>query len=352
MADADVEEEKPEPDLDELLELFRDPDEEPRRKKGVPGSVWVMLAMVLIMGGAWLAFVNVMGGIKEKATGPPVLPTKVSDRETREEQMAMHVVEDYIARCKKGMTAQEVRWIVEDFQKEGLDDGPGSFKAIIETILKHLDLSDANLQELEELSVDDETAAKLKTLGFEWASRQQRWYSSALADGLRLTSEQKLELRASGRRFVSEREGDFLQIKDAVSDARMGKFEPEANFMQKYSLGGVSPSGTDLLFPRTGLLDSWHWFNQPDAAPSARVQLTPGQLEIVRLQEDSDVEVPSRLRGIEEVFPVVDGQKFPTDYDDIVGLAEAAHPAQLKLLLLLEPEAAMELLEAIEQSNE
>jgi hypothetical protein len=347
---ADVEEEKPEPDLDELLEQFREPEEKPRRK-AVPGSAWLMMALLLGLGGVWLAFLVVTGGPVEKTLGPPLLPTKVSDRTPREEQ-AGDVVEDYIARCEKGMTAQEVRWIVEDFQREGLDEGPGSFRAIIETTLKHLDLAAATWQELEEVSIDAETSATLKTLGLEWALRQQRWYAGALADGLRLSPEQKLRLKASGRRFVSEREEDFLHFRDAAVDAQMGPFEPGTNYFQKYSLGGLSPNGTDLLFPRTGLLDASHWLSRPDAAPSERIELTVGQLEIVRLQEEHDVEIPSRLRGIEDVFPLVTGQKVPTDYDDIVGLAEALHPAQLKLLLLIEPETAGELAEALEKSNE
>ena len=340
----DVEEEKPEPDLDELLELFREPEEEPRRR-GIPGSVWLMLALVLSLAGVWLALRVATGAVAASVAAGPMKPGKVSERRPPEEA---DVMEDYTNRCQKGMTARQVRWIVEDFQKEGLDDGPGSFRAIIEMILEPLDIAEADTQELLELSIGDETAAKLKTLGLEMASRQQRWYAGALADGLRLSSQQKLELKASGRRFVSECGEDFLQIEDAVVDAQIGG--TGRGYMKDRLLGGLS--GTDLLFPGTGLLEPSYWLKQPNSGASERIDLSPGQLEIVHPEKGSDVEIPDRLRDVEEVLPFIAGQKFPADEDDILGLAEAMHPAQLKVLLLLDPEVAAELTTALDESNE
>jgi len=348
---ADVEEDKPEPDLDELLELFREPEEEPRRP-GIPGSVWMMLALILCMGGVWLALRVASGAVAAHAAAAPMKPGKASERKPLGET---DVVEDYTTRCQKGMTARQVRWIVEDFQKEGLDDGPGSFRAIIEMILEPLDIAGADEQELEELSIDDETAAKLKTLGFEMAFRQQRWYADALADGLRLSSQQKLELKASGRRLVKDCEDDFLEINGAVAEAETEEpeteaEEPEASYISGRVLDGLS--GTDLLFPRTGLLEPSYWLKQPTSAASERIDLTPGQLEIVHPEKGSAVEIPDRLGDVEEVLPLIAGQKFPADENDILGLAEAMHPAQLKVLLLLEPEIAGELMAALEESKE
>lgn len=350
----DVEEEdKAEPDLDELLELFREPEEEPRRRS-IPGAVWMMLALILSLGGVWLAMRVASGAVAAHAAAGPAKPGKASERKPLGET---DVVEDYTARCQKGMTARQVRWIVEDFQKEGLDDGPGSFRAIIEMILEPLDIAGADEQELEELSIDDETAAKLKTLGLELASRQQRWYAGALADGLRLSPEQKLELKASGRQLVKDCEDDFLKINGAVTvtvaeteEPETETEEPEASYISERVLDGLT--GTDLLFPRTGLLEPSYWLKQPGSAASERIDLTPGQLEIVHPEKGSDVGVPERLRNLQQVLPLVAGQKFPADESDILGLAEAMHPAQLKVLLLLDPEAAAELTSALEESKE
>jgi hypothetical protein len=191
------------------------------------------------------------------------------------------------------------------------------------------------------------------------ASRQQRWYADALADGLRLSSQQRLELKASGRRLVRDCEDDFLQINGAVAvadaetedpETEMEAEEPEASYLSERLPEGLS--GTDLLFPRTGLLEPSYWLKQPTSAASERIDLTPGQLEIVHPEKGSAAEIPDRLRDVEEVLPLIAGQKIPADENDILGLAEAMHPAQLKVLLLLEPEVASELTSALEESKE
>ncbi|MEK7954141.1 hypothetical protein [Luteolibacter soli] len=339
----DVEEEKPEPDLDELLELFREPEEEPRRK-AIPGAAWLMAAFVLSLVGVWLALQIANGHRAAKSTGPPLLPTKVSDRKPREEG---DVAEDYTARCQKGMTAIQVEWILADFKNEGLDDGPGSFRAIIEAILEPLDIDDANTQQLLELSIGTEPAVRLKAASLLWALHQQSWYDDALADAFRLSAQQRHESKASGRQFVGDCEGDFLKIESAGAPANTGG--PERSYLRDRVDDHLSR--TDLLFPATGLLEPSYWLAQPNSAPSERVQLSPRQQEVMGLLKSSDAQAPDRLRGLREVLPVVAGQKFPADGNDIVGLAEAMHPAQLKVLLLLEPKVATDLAAALEKAN-
>ena len=171
----EVEEDKPEPDLDELLELFREPEEEPRRKK-TRGSVWLMAALILSLLGGWMAARVANGAAaKHSAPGPPVLPTKVSDRKPREEQ-AVGVVENYIARCKKGMTEREVRWIIEDFQKAGLAQGLGN-------------------------STPEEFIRQRKV--------QHAWYLDLLAEGLRLDHEQRRTASGKLAGLLEEAGTDF-----------------------------------------------------------------------------------------------------------------------------------------------
>lgn len=340
----DVEEEKPEPDLDELLEQFREPEEKPRRKS-IPGSVWLMLALILSVGGVWLALRVATGAAIATATAGPMKPTKVSDRKVREDR---DVVEDYTARCQKGMTAREVRWIVEDFQMAGLDEGPGSFSAIVEAMLEPLDTSQASTRALLELSIGTEPATKLKATCLGWAKRQQDWYSGAMAEALQLSAEQKLEMKGGGRRFVKECEGDFFRMKEAFVEEKDGG--PPKSYIRDRIYSVLL--GKDLLFPATGVLDPSYWLQQSGSDPAERIQLSPRQEEVLQLGKESEVVLPSRLQGVEAVLPVMPEQKFPADEDDIVGLAEAMHPAQLKVLLLLKPEVAAELTEALEKSDE
>ena len=340
----DVEEKNPEPDLDELLEQFREPEEKPRRKS-VPGSVWLMLALILSVGGVWLALRVATGAATAIATAGPMKPGKSSERKLRENRDAM---EEYLARCEKGMTAREVRWIVEDFQKEGLDDGLGSFNAIVGSMLEPLDISEAGTRQLLELSIGTEPANKLKSTALVWANRQQDWYSGAMAEALQLSWEQKLEMKAAGRRFVKACEGDFFQLKEAFADEKDGG--PTKSYMRDRIYSVLL--GKDLLFPATGLLDPSYWLQQSSSAPAERIQLSPQQEEVFKLGKDSKVVLPSRLEGVEAVLPVMPEQKFPADDHDIVRLAEALHPAQLKVLLLLKPAIATELTEALENSDE
>ncbi|RYD62821.1 MAG: hypothetical protein EOP83_13645 [Verrucomicrobiaceae bacterium] len=237
---------------------------------------------------------------------------------------------------------------MEDFKKEGLDEGPGSFRAIIESILEPLNIADANTQKLLELSIGAEPAVRLKAAGLQLALHQQHWYATALADALRLSAQQKLELKVSGRQFVRECGNDFLKVEAAGAAADRGG--PERSYLRDRMYDHLR--GPDLLFPGTGLLEPTYWLKRPNSKPSEMIQLTPQQQEVLGLRENSGVEVPPRLRDLGEVLPLVTGQKFPADENDIVGLAEALHPAQLKVLLLCEPKVATELSTALEKANQ
>jgi hypothetical protein len=372
---ADVEEEKPEPDLDELLEQFREPEEKPRRK-AVPGSAWLMMALLLGLGGVWLAFLVVTGGPVEKTLGPPLLPTKVSDRTLREEP-EVDVVEDYLARCKKGMTAQEVRWIVEDFEKAGLGEGPGSLAGEINAVFQ----PPADLWkqvEDETFSLAPKTSALLERKGLKLARLQQKWYAAALADGLRLTRKQREELRESGARFLAQRGNDFMKLQDAARVHR-GYAELPGNTVF-HTLGG--DFGTELLFPLTRLLEPSYWLMNEECAPWEMVRLTESQLEVTRhtevsevtlridedevndlypswmdflftrSPEEDEIDVPDGIVQVAAVFPFVHEQHFPENDDDLLAVAKVMHPAQLKILLLVRPDMATELEGALEKSNE
>jgi hypothetical protein len=340
---ADVEEEKPEPDLDELLEQFREPEEKPRRK-AVPGSVWLMLALLLALGGVWLAFLVVTGGGVKKASGPPLLPTKVSDRTPREEQATepVDVVDDYIARCMKGMTEQEVRWVIEDFQNAGLDQGLSSASA--------------------------EGFIRLR-------KAQHAWYLDLLADGLRLDSEQRRMAKEKLAGLLEEAEAGFE--KDLSEQAS----EPiEQNGRRVQVVDGAVISR---------LIDSKQWLTDEGYAPWELCELTEEQKRVTYLgyliyypeesrpwfspdgfgRTDPTDEHEGNIGDFSTghapdigeasaIFPFYSLQGFiggPEEEGRLVSLGRQAtrcHPDQLKTLLLVKPEIASRLLGALDASKE
>ncbi|MCW1883911.1 hypothetical protein OKA04_04175 [Luteolibacter flavescens] len=358
----DAEEEKPEPvsgpdaaaqdaampDLDELLEEFREPAEAPRKKRQASASFSFILALVLCVAAVWLAS-RVQPGSRANSRVPTSglsKPSKTEGRKAREQ--ITDVVADYTARCEKGMSEREIRWIVEDFRDEGLDDGPGSFSEIVMAIMEPLDFEVAGTQKLLAESVGTEPAAKLKAAGLLWAVHQQDWYGGALAEALRLTSEQKREMKESGRHFVKESEGDFLQMEKAMADGEGGG--PERSYVRDRIYSSLIPA--DLMFPATGLLDPAYWLRLAGSAPGERCRLEPWQADVLKLGEGEEAGLPGRLDAVNQVLPVLTGQKFPADGNDVLGLAKALHPSQLKILLLLDPELAGELMADLDKSNE
>lgn len=373
-------------DLEELLEQFREPEEAPRKRAN---PLWLISAILLSVLAGWLALRASGGSAEEKpesvALTGAMLPGKTSERLPGKEG-PVDVVEDYMARCKKGMTAQEVRWIVEDFQRAGLGEGPGSLAAEITAILSPLgDLNDTS--KLKDLPIDEATATLLKQKGLKLARLQQEWYASAIADGLRLTPLQRKEIAQSGERFVNERVSDFLELEIASVTANFGGPTSE-NFLRSRFPGGIRE--IDLLFPGTGLLEASHWIQSQDRAPWNMVELAPEQEAVTRRSEVEEEEhqqaeesgnetiwtspwldraTPFRrsltdkreihladgdfgpLAAAGSIFPLEEIQLFEGDEFVRINDPTRLHPAQLKMLLLLEPERAAEILQALEQAD-
>jgi hypothetical protein len=126
---------------------------------------WMVLAGLLTLAAFWQAQSAITrdAAARHKSLPPPV-KTRHATRPVVP-QWSGDVVADYIARCSKGMTDQEIRWIVEDFQNAGLD----RFE-----------------------SNDEIPKAELT----HYLAAQYQWYYSALVDGLRLNPSQAAECAA------------------------------------------------------------------------------------------------------------------------------------------------------------
>lgn len=345
---ADVEENKPEPDLDELLELFREPEEEPRRKKG-SGAIWLIAALILSLVGGWMAaLVANRPAAKHSAPGPPVLPTKVSDRKPQEGQAGtVAVVKDYIARCQKGMTEREVRWVIEDFQKAGLAQG----------------VRGASSEEF-----------------IRQRKAQHAWYLDLLADGLRLNPEQRGAAREKLAGLLEEAVAGFQ--KD-LSEQASEPIEQDGRRLQLVSAEVI-----------TKLIHADKWLTDERYAPWELCDLTEQQLGVTwrpiltGMKNDGMegeaggwLDVPATPVIFEEgKAPVIPDSLFPAGYREFTAHLKDAgsvfpvaavslpagpvhepplmkelrgyHPSQLKTLLLLQPELAEEVIAEPEKAGE
>lgn len=365
-------------DLEDLLEQFREP-EEPRRKSANP--LWLISAFLLSVLACWLALRASGGDGGDKpesaALAGAMLPGKTSERLPRDEG-PVDVVEDYLARCKKGMTAQEVRWIVEDFQRAGLGEGPESLAGELDAILEPL-VDVKTTKDLEQLRLSEKAAGLLEEKCLKLARLQQQWYGAALAEGLRLSFQQRKELVENRERFVRDRSSGFLDFEAAgiLADHGSGAIP---YFLRGRLMAGFRES--DILFPESGLLEPSYWIQEEECAPWEMIDLSTEQQQVTRYLEvmserqrrgakdrDDDhrrdwmellstrsehelnLEIPRLIEDVGAVLRFTEDQKFPQDPENLLSIAQAMHPAQLKLFVLLNPDLVIELSDAVEKAE-
>jgi len=340
------------PDLEALLEEFREP-EAPKRKKGSP--LWLGLAVIASVLGCWLAARATSGaGLLPKVEMPvPMKPSKVADREAiAAAKGPANVAADYKERCLKGMTVQEVSWVLEDFRKTGLESSPpvsgaGTFED---------GLSGPGLSDL--------------------AGTQRAWYRHTLGEALSLDRDQKREMTERSRALLKaeleETGGLIEQLQKDRENAILSPVGP----------GDPPPAEASL---EAELIDVSRWMSEERYAPANLCHLredqilsgsgeTPGKIKDARVPEKT--ELPDPVPGVappsleddgkEHEDPVLqDGwervaailpfraEQLPLRQNsDTASAVHGLHPSQLKLFLLLEPGLAEEIVEAMEQKDE
>lgn len=340
------EEEEPaaDADLEELLEQFREP-EEARRQRANP--LWVVSGVLLTALAGWLALRASGGGVdveeRSVALAGAMLPGKTSERFPSHDG-PVDVVEDYLARCKKGMTAQEVRWIVEDFQRAGLDLG---MRAV----------------------TPEEYSTQRKN--------QHAWYLDLLTDGLGLSGEQ---VRAAS-----------VELDQLLAEA-LERFEKE---LEDKASEVIESGGKSFRIIESGPIDrlvsAESWLYDDAYAPWELCDLSPEQEAVTRRseveqEEDqqadgpekdltwtstwADRETPFRSSLAETreilladgefgelataggIFPLEEAQLFEGEELLRINDPTRLHPAQLKMLLLLEPGKAAGILQALDKLGE
>jgi hypothetical protein len=125
-------------------------------------AFWSLAGLFLLAFAGWEAMQITRGGRTGFADAhlPPPLQSRSGERPllVRETQTGDSIA-NYLIRAKRGMTEQEVRWMIEDFEAAGLD-------------------------RYEEALSDFEVAKVLR-------KKHEEWYLTALGEGLSLTREQK-----------------------------------------------------------------------------------------------------------------------------------------------------------------
>lgn len=254
---------------------------------------WFALAFLVTLGAVWQAQVTVAQEvIARNQPPPPPAKTRHVVRPAAPEASAV----DYATRKKQGLTDREIGWIVEDFQTAGLDLGI-------------------------RVAPQEDYLAQRRA--------QDRWYQDALVEAWSLTPEQSAEVTANLGELFDQAKADFIEALAAgpqpievngqwyiitssepmhrLIDARRRLDDATSPFMP-WNLGKFgfkpddppNPISVDFILPR------------PDPAPEEGIQVAPPQGE-------------GMLPQIRKL-----------------------HPAQLKLLLLVDPKKSKGIQAALE----
>jgi hypothetical protein len=309
--------------------------------------IWLLLAFFLTFAGFWQAKVVVAQDTHSQHRQlPPPAKTKLATRPPPE-VFTGDVVADYIARCEKGMTDQEIGWILEDFRNAGLD----------------LDWQNPAV-------TDEEVLRYRKTL--------DRWYHDALVDGLRLSPEQSAELTSKLAEFFEQLNHPYPEEASTPTptDGQLDKFA-SINQDKRDWLGNLSrsmitftsvPIATPYypwilcqLTPEQEGLTGKRWFpvieNGELDIPHGAVSNLPGgpnflseDLTDAEYPIDESLDLQSGLPNL--IFPLLSQQKLIAKNDPNDVFSEPSdppgqsalenvrllHPCQFKALLLFNPQ--------------
>lgn len=325
-------------------------------------AIWLLLAVFLTSAGFWQIKVAVARDSRSLHRELP-LPSETK-RTIRPPQAEFtgDVVADYVARCEKGMTDQDILWILDDFHNAGLD----------------LDWRDPAVT-IEEV-LDNRKALN-------------RWYHDALVDGLRLSPEQSTQASRTLDELFEKEMQWFLE-------QRKSRSEPFNDWLGNTNPNLVYPDAREIIADLSGAMVSFS--DIPEATPYypwKLCQLTPEQEKLTWKQlflifegtnhEIESEDAPGLVGGslfrredfhrgypIDEllvtqddlpslIFPLLTQQKLIaknnpnspfSDPSDPPGLStlenvRLLHPCQLKALLLFNPRLPPILQSQLEQQS-
>jgi hypothetical protein len=252
----------------------------------------------------------------------------------------------------------EIRWIVEDFQGAGLDDGPRSLTAAMTAI---------GNQSPRWTRLPEEASEKLARLADQLAGRYRSWYRHALADGLKLDEGQLRELRKNlaqahqddWEKFEQSRAATGADSDEIVRQAPYNDFIVASQWLadDRYAPWNLCKLDAEQLGitryeevvkQQLSVIGSQE---EEGETPPSWFDLRPTAMVVTTTHGTEAPNVESEKRDAEAVFPLHPSQVIPEDRN-LLAMAKRLHPAQLKTLLLLNPELAGELMEELKRSGE
>ena len=311
---------------------------------------WIVFATFLMFTAVWQAQVAAQRDLEaRRQTLPPPAQTKRAIRPAPQ-VFTGDVAQDYIARCEKGLTDQEIGWILEDLHNAGLDRDPIDY------------VVDYHLHEDRQFPL--------------FRAAQHRWYHETLVDGLRLSPEQSAQAATKLSELFAEAKEKFLRAitSDKLSVEPYGdiaiallwldgthrsspwnlcKLTPEQEKITWKHLYEIVDSRKDLGFEnRPPFPDN----REQAATTGSPLFLRSGPVE----PESNKTENLPRYWSANRIFPLLP-QQFPAfadpnafdqpskdSSDPILEHIRRLHPAQFKTLLLLDPNFAAEIQRALE----
>ena len=294
---------------------------------------YIVVASFVMVTAVWQAQVSAAKDLEARHRSlPPPAKTKHAVRAVPQ-PFSSDPVADYVARCEKGMTDREIGWIVEEFLTAGLDLG-----------IRVSPMEDYLTQR----------------------KAQDRWYHNTLVEAWSLTPEQSAQVTAKLAELFAQAKADFIE-------ALAGGPRPFEHDGKLYSLTSADPirrliDANPRLQDAKGSFLPWNLCKMaPEQDPNqARKEI---KIKIVNVPDEEryeSVEI-TRLIQIAPAEPslltvdlLLPKQSPPPGAEPVqAALPEGGilpslrmlHPAQLKLLLLIDPAKAKDIQQALDAES-
>lgn len=333
--------EEPLPGRDVLLETLVDQETEAGPRRRISKT---LIAACLLTGlGVW-QIVHVSNGgepIFRVAAKAKAAPTKLrSDgrRPLGKVLPSTDPIATYLERAKRGMTDQEIRWMITDFQAAGLDE------------------------------VDRSPKGTLR-------AKQQLWYLEALTEALQLSPEQRAQAKARMDDLLRKDIEAFEQGIGGVTEVREptegipddSPIAPNADPTTWLLKDACAPWNLCDLTKEQDQLTLRQWktgsnsgFIEENIGPAvgAKPWITVKRAPIQDPLNGNLTEPPEPsgasswqsycILTISDVFPLTPEQDLVTHWSNFLAQARTLQPAQLRMGLILDASLASDLLERLD----
>lgn len=337
--------EEPLPERDRLPETLVDPETKAAPRRRISKSLFAACLLTGI--GIW-QIIHVSNGGEPLfllAAKTKAAPTKLrSDGRVPLGKVLQSTdpIAAYLERAKRGMTDQEIRWMIEDFQTAGLDE------------------------------VDHSPRGTLR-------AKQQLWYLEALTEALQLSQEQRSQARARMDELLRKDLEAFEQGVGGVTEVREpteaipddSPIAPNADATTWLLKDAYAPWNLcDLSEEQSQLtLERWKAGERESRVKSEAAQDPGGSVtfpspvfpewirshgiamqdptsgNLIEYPPPSELDSGCTMRGtakggmmmISDIFPLTPDQKLADHRYHVAAQARLLQPAQLRIALLLTP---------------